>query len=252
LRGLVNVSGFHVDPGYKDSLKFAVYNAGSKDIVLDYGEPVFLIWYADLDKSTTDLYKPRPGARSGITSDDIMKIKGDVASPGELKKQLEDFKSEMEKRFHTIEQARQFNKGLIMLLIGVVISLFVSSVAWLVLRPMFDKKTAATTPGTFVPGPNARPEETNASPEGEQVSTRVLAGSRLHEAPARSNLVLRGGVTIDINELRRNASLADFSQRDSITRERSEDRLTRQATSVRYPIGGITSSSTSHTPVRSC
>lgn len=32
-RGLVNVSGFHVDPGFAGRLKFAVYNAGSKNIV---------------------------------------------------------------------------------------------------------------------------------------------------------------------------------------------------------------------------
>ncbi len=42
-RGLVNVSGFHVDPGYNDTLMFSVYNAGSQNIVLDYDQAVFLI-----------------------------------------------------------------------------------------------------------------------------------------------------------------------------------------------------------------
>ena len=28
LKGLINVSGFHVDPGFRGSLVFAVYNAG--------------------------------------------------------------------------------------------------------------------------------------------------------------------------------------------------------------------------------
>ncbi len=32
-RGLVNGSGFHVDPGFKGSLKFAGYNAGSQPVV---------------------------------------------------------------------------------------------------------------------------------------------------------------------------------------------------------------------------
>jgi dCTP deaminase len=32
LRGLVNVSGFHVDPGYSGHLIFAVFNAGPKDV----------------------------------------------------------------------------------------------------------------------------------------------------------------------------------------------------------------------------
>ena len=34
-RGLVNVSGFHADPGFSGKLKFAVYNAGSQRLVLD-------------------------------------------------------------------------------------------------------------------------------------------------------------------------------------------------------------------------
>ena len=42
-QGLVNVSGFHVDPGYKGKLMFAVCNAGSKNIVLDQGQRLFLI-----------------------------------------------------------------------------------------------------------------------------------------------------------------------------------------------------------------
>src|SRR6267142_4566780 len=47
-RGLVNVSGFHVDPGFTGRLKFAVYNAASQNIVLSYKAPVFMIWFSDL------------------------------------------------------------------------------------------------------------------------------------------------------------------------------------------------------------
>src|SRR2546425_7781899 len=47
-QGLVNVSGFHVDPGYRGKLKFGVYNAGSRAIVLDQDQPIFMIWFADL------------------------------------------------------------------------------------------------------------------------------------------------------------------------------------------------------------
>jgi dCTP deaminase len=97
-RGLVNVSGFHVDPGYNDRLMFSVYNAGSRDIALDYDQPVFLIWFADLDDNTEKPYPPRHGAPRCISADDIMKIQGEVASPGELKKQIDDLKAEKEKR----------------------------------------------------------------------------------------------------------------------------------------------------------
>jgi dCTP deaminase len=93
LQGLVNVSGFHVDPGYKNTLKFAVYNAGAQDIYLDQGQAMFLIWYAALDQVTEDLYTPRPGLSSSITAEDVKRIAGDVASPAELKKKIDDLKS---------------------------------------------------------------------------------------------------------------------------------------------------------------
>ena len=40
MSGLVNVSGFHVDPGFSGRLKFSVYNAGSKATVLDVGRAI--------------------------------------------------------------------------------------------------------------------------------------------------------------------------------------------------------------------
>lgn len=50
LKGLVNVSGFHVDPGFNDHLIFSVYNAGPSTIVLNFGEPYFPIWFAEMKK----------------------------------------------------------------------------------------------------------------------------------------------------------------------------------------------------------
>lgn len=49
-RGLVNVSGFHVDPGWRGQLTFAVFNAGPVPVHLQQGENCFLIWYADLER----------------------------------------------------------------------------------------------------------------------------------------------------------------------------------------------------------
>jgi dCTP deaminase len=54
LKGLINVSGFHVDPGFNDHLLFSVYNAGPSTIVLNFGEPYFLIWLAELREELTD------------------------------------------------------------------------------------------------------------------------------------------------------------------------------------------------------
>ena len=48
-RGLVNISGFHVDPGSDGKIKFAVFNAGPSPVHLRQGESIFRLWIADLD-----------------------------------------------------------------------------------------------------------------------------------------------------------------------------------------------------------
>jgi len=94
-RGLINVSGFHVDPGFKGCLKFAVYNAGSQNIVLTQGDPVFLIWFSDLSQPTTNIYDGEHAGQNGITSDDQNLMQGKLASPAALKKQIDWLKREM-------------------------------------------------------------------------------------------------------------------------------------------------------------
>ena len=63
-RGLVDVSGFHVDPGYCGQLTFAVFNAGPVPIHLKRGQPIFLIWYASLDCET--VFKKDGAVQKGI------------------------------------------------------------------------------------------------------------------------------------------------------------------------------------------
>jgi dCTP deaminase len=89
-RGLVNVSGFHVDPGFSGYLKFSVYNAGSQNIVLKCGDPVFLMWYCDLDRLTGDKYSGNHAGQNEISPEDVMRIQGDVASPSSLNQRLKD------------------------------------------------------------------------------------------------------------------------------------------------------------------
>jgi dCTP deaminase len=47
-QGLINISGFHVDPTYRGHLIFAVQNVGPNDIRLRYMEPVFMLMWAKL------------------------------------------------------------------------------------------------------------------------------------------------------------------------------------------------------------
>ena len=57
-KGLVNVSGFHVDPGYNGHLVFAVFNAGPTTVTLSEGAACFHIWFADLDGNSNKITKP--------------------------------------------------------------------------------------------------------------------------------------------------------------------------------------------------
>jgi len=90
--GLVNVSGFHVDPGFEGNLKFSVYNAGAEAIVLQVGEPLFPIWFYQLPESNVDAYNGKHKGQSGISSDDVTRLQGDVASPQSLKKEIDELR----------------------------------------------------------------------------------------------------------------------------------------------------------------
>jgi dCTP deaminase len=95
-RGLVNVSGFHVDPGYSAPLRFSVFNAGPTTICVKQGEESFLIWYADLDREDQD-YRKREGNNrnyaKGITTADVSSLTGAVKTINVLSEKV----SELEK-----------------------------------------------------------------------------------------------------------------------------------------------------------
>ncbi len=90
LKGLVNISGFHVDPGYHGRLKFSVYNAGTETVPLEIGKPTFLIWFADLDQATEDPYaEPHQHVnQGGITPEDRIRMRKHVPSPTALDERI--------------------------------------------------------------------------------------------------------------------------------------------------------------------
>lgn len=92
-RGLVNVSGFHVDPGYSAPLRFSVFNAGPTTICIKQGEEVFLIWYADLDQNDEEYTKKESHNRNyakGITSTDVSSLTGAVKTISVLSQKVGD------------------------------------------------------------------------------------------------------------------------------------------------------------------
>jgi dCTP deaminase len=92
-RGLVNVSGFHVDPGYSLPLRFSVFNAGPSPICVRQGEDSFLIWYADLDQEDSKYTKKETQNRvyaRGISSGDVSSLTGPVRTISVLSKKVDE------------------------------------------------------------------------------------------------------------------------------------------------------------------
>jgi len=88
-KGLINISGFQVDPGFPGHLKFSVYNASGDDVYLNYGEPCFQIWFANLDKETEDTYNGEHKGQKNFTTDDRERMSEPRHSPEDLHKRLE-------------------------------------------------------------------------------------------------------------------------------------------------------------------
>lgn len=159
LYGLINVSGFHVDPGFVGHLLFSVYNAGSQAIVLSEGAPVFLMWYATLDIPTANTYD---GARKGLDSisdDDVMKLQGDVFTPHALAGRVAALeRQQLDERLASLEaaQKRQADRkssrsGITIGVIGTLIAAGLIGLAtWVVSEvrdgPSPGQSPAATTP----------------------------------------------------------------------------------------------------------
>ena len=90
--GLVNISGFHIDPGYSGKLIFSVFNAGPTRIHLKRGDTIFMFWLADLDSGT----KPE-GKKSylEIPSEMVTKVSGNFTTAYQVQKQVEELREEV-------------------------------------------------------------------------------------------------------------------------------------------------------------
>ncbi len=64
MSGLVNVSGFHVDPGYSGKLLFAVLNAGPQSITVRCDQPAFLIWFSRIEGASEKYARQKAGFRA--------------------------------------------------------------------------------------------------------------------------------------------------------------------------------------------
>jgi dCTP deaminase len=87
IKGLINVSGFHVDPGFKGKIIFSVYNAGPAKITLDKGAPYFMIWFSKLTSESVP-YSGKHNGQKNISATNINDLNGELASPNTLLKRI--------------------------------------------------------------------------------------------------------------------------------------------------------------------
>lgn len=117
LQGLVNVSGFHVDPTFSGKLIFAVQNVGPNDIRLRYGEPTFMIMWGTLSQP----YVPSGTARQRNGYDHIparlmAQLGGGAITLAHLKREIDKLQVEV-KLFAGLSLA------LLLALIGTILKL---------------------------------------------------------------------------------------------------------------------------------
>ena len=96
LQGLVNISGFHVDPTHEGTLLFAVQNVGPSEIRLRYKDPTFTIFFSRVDgqivegRSKEDThFKPY---LKGIRLNDVQLLGGSSVTITKLQKEIEQLR----------------------------------------------------------------------------------------------------------------------------------------------------------------
>jgi dCTP deaminase len=168
-RGLVNISGFHVDPGYRGRLLFSVFNASPAPVHLQRGQEVFLLWFSSLDKKSAIIRKPGDGYFN-IPVELINPIAGEVQSLAGLATKLTDterqlsdkltaLESRVEDRVHRIQQDHTYLKGGVYTLIGLLVFIAGRLIwAWVggIVEPMQDTSEDRTisAPAPAVPTPS--------------------------------------------------------------------------------------------------
>lgn len=94
MQGLVNISGFHVDPTFKGKLLFAVQNVGPVDVRLKFREPTFSIFFSCLEKGDIEDSRDNEKAHftqnlAGIRLQDVQLLGGNSITLSKMQKELD-------------------------------------------------------------------------------------------------------------------------------------------------------------------
>jgi dCTP deaminase len=120
-QGLINVSGFHVDPGYNGKLVYAVYNASPSPIQICENDKVFKIWFCDIDRVSEQFYHGIP--LNDISNDIIKGMSKEIFSLQSVANKIRDLENKMDAKLAglqpTIDFLTNFYRAI---LIGIVIA----------------------------------------------------------------------------------------------------------------------------------
>lgn len=151
--GLINVSGFHVDPGFQGKLIFSVFNAGPNSIHISRGDSLFLLWISDLSGAVNPKYVKSNLGYGEIPSDLVTKVATENHSLQSLAKRVEDLNKQV-----TIYASVAAAIGVIL---GLVLSLIDVKLEFSREKPnaALSAQAGPTTPTpvvTTLPSPSAR------------------------------------------------------------------------------------------------
>jgi dCTP deaminase len=86
-KGIVSVSGFHVDPGFQGRLTFTVYNAGPNSVPIRLNDLMFIITFAEITRPTPP-YEGVFSAQTRISAAIVTSLQGPSLSPRNLDERL--------------------------------------------------------------------------------------------------------------------------------------------------------------------
>jgi dCTP deaminase len=145
--GLINVSGFHVDPGWSGPLIFAVYNAGPRELVFSQGQELFLLFYSDLDRTSSEI-KKTDARYDVIPSSFIQKMAGDIPSLNKLHQKTAKLENDI------LDARRASNLSRIIAGISLSIALALGG------KAIFSKEPdTAHSPSTSTQAPQEQPKD---------------------------------------------------------------------------------------------
>jgi dCTP deaminase len=148
-RGLVNVSGFHVDPNYEGRLVFSIFNAGPGPVHLSRGEECFLIFYADLDQPKEI---PVKNGYDSIPSNLTGPIAGGLQSFASVLSKINENDKKLTDRVNAVEREQAVLKWAMALAVGGLVTVGLRECS--LSRPQADQSRAGISgPASPTPAP---------------------------------------------------------------------------------------------------